>query len=289
MGKDAILLVDKSEGVTSFDCLGRIKRKLNRKTGHCGTLDKFAHGLMIVLCGCYTHLVPVFMGMDKVYEATIEFGRSTSTLDPEGETVETACVPDEDTVLSAVNSYTGRIVQIPPAYSAIHVNGKRSYQLARSGNTDLELKGREVFIHRAEVLSWEKPFLRIRLHVSKGTYIRSYARDLGHICGSCAYVKELYRTQIGPYSVDEASDSQDTDAMARKGNGEDLLRRLAGCVVLEVSEDEAFKAANGYIKPSVKERIPKESSFVLVRRGERTICVYSVPEGRIICQVRNDD
>ena len=95
MGRNAIILVDKGEGITSFDCLGRIKRNVNKKTGHCGTLDKFAHGLMIVLCGSYTHMVPAFMGLDKTYEAVIEFGRMTDTLDPEGEVIETSPVPSE--------------------------------------------------------------------------------------------------------------------------------------------------------------------------------------------------
>ena len=287
MGKDAILLVDKREGITSFDCLGRIKREINRKTGHCGTLDKFAHGLMIVLCGCYTHLVPVFMGMDKTYEALIEFGRMTSTLDPEGDVIETADVPDEQTVRKAVGSLVGNLVQVPPVYSAIHINGKRSYQLARSGKEDTLLEGRNVTVHSAQILSWDSPYLKVRLNVSKGTYIRSYARDLGHMCNSCAYVKELYRTQIGPFSVSDAKDHDDTAALSGMGNGEELLHRLDGCIEVEVSEEEAFKASNGYVKSSVRERIPQGSSFALLRREGRTVCIYSVREGRILCQVGN--
>ncbi len=286
MPKDALLLVDKPQGITSFDCLGKIKRNLNRKTGHCGTLDKFAHGLMIVLCGCYTHLVPVFMGMDKVYEALIEFGKSTSTLDPEGQITEQEQVPDEQTVRRVVGSYLGNQIQIPPIYSAIHVNGKRSYDLARSGEA-VELKGREVTIHSAEILNWEAPFLKVRLHVSKGTYIRSYARDIGHMCGSCAYVKELYRTKIGPFRVDEAFPYDDVDSMAGYGGGEELLRRLEGCIELEVSDEEAFRASNGYIMASVLDRIPKDASFAIIKGSVETVCIYSVKEGHIICQVRH--
>ena len=287
MGKNALLLVDKPEGITSFDCLGRIKRDLNKKTGHCGTLDKFAHGLMIVLCGCYTHLVPVFMGMDKTYEATIEFGKMTDTLDPEGQIVESASVPDEETVRKAVASYVGPQIQVPPIYSAIHVNGKRSYQLARSNADGPKLEGREVTIHSAQILSWEAPCLKVRLNVSKGTYIRSYARDLGHMCGSCAYVKELYRTQIGPFKVEEAFSYDDTASMASFLDGESLLRRLDGCVEVEVSKAEAFKASNGYLKASVRERIPNDAFFAIIRCEGSTVCIYSVRENRIICQVGN--
>ena len=287
MGKNAVILVDKSEGITSFDCLGRIKRNINIKTGHCGTLDKFAHGLMIVLCGSYTHLVPVFMGMDKTYEATIEFGKMTVTLDPEGEVIETADIPDEKTVRDAVEKLVGPQVQIPPAYSAIHINGKRSYQIARDGESGLQLQGRRITIYKATFISYETPYLKVRLHVSKGTYIRSYARDLGHMCNSCAYVKELYRTTIGPFDISEAIRYDDETAMKSIGDGESLIKRIKGCTELELDEMEAFKAANGYVMKSVKERITDDADFVIFKSQGRTICIYSVREGHIMCQVRD--
>lgn len=287
MGKNAVILVDKGEGITSFDCLGRIKRNINIKTGHCGTLDKFAHGLMIVLCGSYTHLVPVFMGMDKTYEALIEFGKMTVTLDPEGDVIEEAAVPDEKTVRKAVEELVGPQIQIPPAYSAIHVNGKRSYQMARDGESGLELTGRKVNIFSADFISFEAPYLKVRLHVSKGTYIRAYARDLGHKCNSCAYVKELYRTQIGPFDISEAIRFDDESAMKNIGDPEALIKRIPGCSELELDETEAFKASNGYVMKSVKERICEGVRFVLLKRQGRTICIYSVGEGHILCQVRD--
>ena len=287
-GRNAVLLVDKAEGITSFDCLSRIKRNINRKTGHCGTLDKFAHGLLVVLCGCYTHMVPAFMGLDKTYEAVIEFGKMTATLDPEGEVLETAPVPSEEAVRKAVEAMVGPMDQVPPVYSAIHVNGKRSYQMAREGKTEPQLEARPIVIHSAEILSWKAPYLSVRLHVSKGTYIRSYARDIGHACGSCAYVKSLYRTKIGPFSVDEAFRFDDTQSMSMPLGSEELLSRLPGCVSLEISDAEAFKAANGYVMPSVKKTMDPEASLVLLKNGGKTICIYSVREGRIMCQVRND-
>ena len=288
-GRNAVLLVDKAEGITSFDCLSRIKRNINKKTGHCGTLDKFAHGLLVVLCGCYTHMVPAFMGLDKTYEAVIEFGKMTDTLDPEGEVVETADVPSEEAIRKAVSDMVGPIDQVPPLYSAIHVNGKRSYQMARDGKQEPELQARPIVIHSAEILAWNAPFLTVRLHVSKGTYIRSYARDIGHACGSCAYVKSLYRTKIGPFSVDEAFRFDDTQSMSMPPGAEELLSRLPGCMSLEISDEEAFKAANGYVMPSVKKAMDPASSFVLLKNGGKTICIYSVRDGRIMCQVRDDD
>lgn len=210
--RDAIVLVNKKSGVTSFSALNRIKRIINKKTGHCGTLDKFASGLIIALCGKYTKLNDRFMGLDKTYTAVIEFGRETDTLDPEGEVIKTGAVPDLETLESAVKKLTGQIIQVPPVYSALHVNGKRSYQLVREGR-EVKLEGRPVTIKKAEILSYEKPFLRIRLEVSKGTYVRSYARDLGELCCSCAFVTELSRDAIGPFSLSSAVDYDDEKAL----------------------------------------------------------------------------
>lgn len=287
MNRSAVILVNKAEGITSFDCLGRIKRRVNRKAGHCGTLDKFAHGLMVVLCGSYTHLVPVFMGMDKTYEALIEFGRMTDTLDPEGAEIETGAIPSEELVRAAVARLIGFQEQIPPVYSAIHVNGKRSYQMARSGSVEPDLKPRKIYIRSAEVISWEAPFLKVRLEVSKGTYIRSYARDIGHMCGSCAYVKELYRTKIGPFDVSEAIDYDDERAMDGLSDGEELLMRLPGCVTCQLSEAEAFKASNGFVSVSVTDRIGQENRFAILKNGALTLCIYGVREKKILCQVRD--
>ncbi len=288
MGRSAVILVDKGEGITSFDCLGRIKHKVNRKTGHCGTLDRFAHGLVVVLCGTYTHLVPAFMGLDKTYEAVIEFGRMTDTLDPEGEVLETGSIPEENTIREAVEALKGQILQIPPIYSAIHVNGRRSYQMARSGE-EIELTPRPVTIYTAEILSWEAPLLRIRLEVSKGTYIRSYARDLGHACGSCAYVKELYRTKIGPFSVDEAIRYDDTEAMQSLSDGLGLVSRLPGFVTEEIDEEEAFKASNGYVLPAIRKRLPKDCSFAMLENQGKPVCIYTPSERKILCQLGGID
>jgi len=289
MGRNAVILVDKGEGITSFDCLGRIKRTVNRKTGHCGTLDKFAHGLMVVLCGSYTHLVPAFMGLDKTYEAVIRFGKMTDTLDPEGEVVETSPVPSEEVVRSAVSRLVGQQYQVPPVYSAIHVDGKRSYRMARSGNDGPDLKPRLVNIYSAQVISWEAPLLRIRLDVSKGTYIRAFARDLGHMSNSCAYVESLYRTKIGPFDVSEAVRYDDTEALGNITEGRDLVGRLPGCVTVEVDEAEAFKASNGYVKHSVRDRLPAGCRYAFLTHAGRPVCVWSQEEGRIICQVRDGE
>lgn len=296
--KNAVLLVDKAPGITSFDCLGKVKRLVNKKTGHCGTLDKFAHGLLIVLCGNYTHLVNAFMGMDKTYEAVIEFGKSTDTLDPEGVVFETAKVPCSEVVTGVVKSMVGPLMQIPPAYSAIHVNGKRCYQMARSMKESAQviegLPARPITIHEATILSYEAPYLHIRLRVSKGTYIRSYARDLGHRCGSCAYVKELYRTAIGPFHVEEAIPYNDISTLKAIGCGPDnfgfdYIKRIAGTVCVEVNSNEAFRLSNGSVPKSVLSRVPEDASFVVFMSSNMPICMYSLAEKKIICQMQNKE
>ena len=227
MNKDAVLLLNKKSGITSFRCLGTVKHTVNKKTGHCGTLDRFAEGLMIALCGKYTKLNSSFMGLDKTYEATIEFGKETDTLDPEGEIVATGFVPSLQEIEENVKKLTGTITQVPPVYSALHVNGKRSYELVRSGK-EVHLEGRPVIIYDARILSFEAPFLAIRLHVSKGTYIRSYARDLGKACGTCAYVTQLKRTEIGPFKLSEAVNADDIQALENYPDDktEKLIERL---------------------------------------------------------------
>jgi len=198
------LLLHKNSGLTSFDALYQVKRALHTgKVGHTGTLDKFAEGLLVLLIGKYTSLVPIFSELDKVYIGTLHFGKETDTLDPEGTIVHTAPVPTEDRVHAVLPSFLGTQMQIPPAYSAIHINGQRASERMRAGQA-VEMKGREVTINKLEVLHYEKPRLTVRVHCSKGTYIRALARDIGRAAGSCAYLEALHRVAVGPFSDTDA-------------------------------------------------------------------------------------
>jgi tRNA pseudouridine55 synthase len=199
-----ILLMNKPAGVTSFQSLGAVKSVYGtKKVGHTGTLDKFARGLMIVLVGKYTKLNPLFTGMDKTYEALIHFGEETDTLDPEGEVVAQGTVPTLSDIESVLPDFMGELEQIPPRYSAIHINGKRSWRLAREGVV-VEMKSRSIRINHLEILNWSGQDLSLRVSCSSGTYIRSLARDLALACGSRAHLKELDRTVVGPFSLEEA-------------------------------------------------------------------------------------
>ncbi len=248
----SILLLSKNAGLTSFASLYPVKRHVDPKVGHAGTLDKFAEGLMIALTGAMTRLNPLFSGMDKEYVATILFGEETDTLDPEGKVVAVAGIPALETIQTRiVSSFIGKLTQTPPEYSAVHIDGRRAYALARSGK-EVEMPERNIRIDAFEIISWESPRLVARIAVSKGTYIRSIARDLGKACGSCARLERLVRTKIGPYELDEAVDPDDTEALkASVSLTAELLDRLPGCGRIVIADAALFPLGNGCVpRPS---------------------------------------
>ncbi len=172
---------------------------------------------MIVLTGTFTKLNPLFSNLDKRYIATILFGKETSTLDPEGEVVATAEVPSIDEISAVLESqFLGTIDQAPPQYSAVHIDGKRAYKMARAGE-EVEMPTRKVTIHALKIISWSAPVLQLEVHCSKGTYIRSLARDIAIACGSKGHLTALERTAIGPYLVKEAIDPDDSETLQLHG------------------------------------------------------------------------
>ena len=201
-----ILLLNKLAGITSFKALGKIKKDLKDyngkkvKVGHTGTLDSFAEGLLVVLTGKFTRLNPAFTAFDKTYEAEIIFGTQTDTLDPDGKVIDTGIVPDLEIIKSKIGDFTGIIKQQPPAFSAVHIDGERAWKKALKGEIS-EMPEREVKVYSFEIIEWNSPILRCRIHCSKGTYIRSIARDLGKACCSCARLESLKRLTVGPFNV----------------------------------------------------------------------------------------
>jgi len=197
-----LILLNKKAGLTSFEALGEIKRTLGTgKVGHTGTLDKFADGLLVVLVGRALKLSPWFSHCDKQYIGRLRFGIETDTLDPEGSVIGEAPVPTREKVEQVLSQFTGSIMQSPPAYSAIHINGKRAYELARSGNAP-EMKMRPVSVYKLELRSWEPPHADIFVHCSSGTYIRSLARDIALAAESRAHLCALTRTKVAGFSLD---------------------------------------------------------------------------------------
>ena len=208
---DQIVLADKPAGISSFGVVARVRRQLSGragrkiKVGHTGTLDPFATGLMILLSGTFTRRAGEFSKLDKVYEATIRLGATSSTGDPEGEITEQLVqdIPSEQQVRQTIKTFLGKITQTPPVFSAIKINGQRAYKLARAGQA-VEMPSREVEIYSIELLSYEYPHIKIRAHVSSGTYIRTLAQDIGDLLGTGAYVTELRRVKVGQYDIKDA-------------------------------------------------------------------------------------
>lgn len=208
--EDRIILVDKPAGISSFGVVARVRRGLRDefghkiKVGHTGTLDPFATGLLILLSGKMTKKSNEFLKLDKEYEATVRLGCVSSTGDPEGEiTKVNERVPEKSEIEKVVNGFVGKIRQKVPKFSAIKINGRRAYQLARKGE-EFETPTREVEIYDIEILDYNYPELRIRCHVSSGTYIRTLGEDIGEKLGTGAYLTALRRTKVGEYDVADA-------------------------------------------------------------------------------------
>ena len=207
MQEDDIILVDKPAGITSFGVVARVRRRLSEqlgkkaKVGHTGTLDPFATGLMIIVTGKKCKEAGAFSKLDKEYEATIQLGVKSSTGDPEGELTDvSSSMPSTDEIEAALAQFRGTISQVPPMFSAIKVNGQRAYKLARKGE-EVIIPAREITIYKLELIDYSYPDLRIRAHVSSGTYIRTLAEDIGQVLGTGAYCRELRRTKVGEHTL----------------------------------------------------------------------------------------
>lgn len=207
---DGVLLIDKPDGMTSFGVVARVRRVLSEragmkvKVGHTGTLDPFATGLLILCVGKETKNAMGYTKLDKVYEATIRLGQTSTTGDPEGEVSDVSSdQPNLEQIEEVVKKFTGEITQRPPIFSAIKVGGQRAYDLARAGK-EVEIPERKVTIHSLEVVDYAYPELKIRTHVSSGTYIRTLAEDIGKELGTGAYCTQLRRTKVADWDVANA-------------------------------------------------------------------------------------
>lgn len=210
------LIVNKPKGITSFDVIRKLKPILKEKRiGHVGTLDPFASGVLIIALGRYTKLFFLFDDLYKEYIAEGVFGESRDTDDVEGRVLEKT---KNQNILSfnelealIKNNFLGSILQKPPIYSAKKIDGKRAYDLARE-NKEFQLKSVNVFINNIELLEYNYPYFRIKTSVSKGTYIRTIVRDIGEITNNLAYTKDLIRTSIGDYNIDNAINLENINA-----------------------------------------------------------------------------
>ena len=217
--EEDMVLVDKPAGMSSFGVVGKIRWELSQrvglneqgkkkkiKVGHTGTLDPFATGLLIILIGKATKKSNEYLKKDKEYIANVRLGEVSDTGDIEGKitTIETGKIPEKEETFNVVQSFVGEIEQRVPAYSAVKIDGKRAYELARKGKK-VEMPKKKVHIYNIDVLEYEWPNLKIRCKVSSGTYIRQLGMDIGEKLGTGAYLTALRRISIDRYCVDDAS------------------------------------------------------------------------------------
>lgn len=215
---DGIVLIDKPTGWTSFDVVAKIRGKIRSgysekgikptkrqlRVGHAGTLDPFASGLLVVLVGDDCKKAGDLLKLDKVYRTVIHLGKTSTTGDPEGEVTSVSdAVPTKSEVVEVLKSFVGEIVQTPPIYSAIKVNGQRAYKLAREGKP-VDIPKRTVSVHSIELVDYTYPNLTILAHVGSGTYIRTLAQDIGTALGTSAYCSELRRMRVGEWDIQSA-------------------------------------------------------------------------------------
>lgn len=206
---EGILLLDKACGKTSFSLIKTLRKRLKiQKIGHAGTLDPFASGVMVLLVGRpYTRMSGQFLNEDKEYIAQIHLGLSTETFDPEGSvTAYSEKVPSMQEIQDAVEKFQGKIMQVPPMYSAKKINGQPLYKLARQGKV-VPRKSVEIELN-IKILAFEYPYLNLQIACSKGTYIRSLANDLGATLGCGGHLKQLQRIRSGKFTINDCLSSE---------------------------------------------------------------------------------
>ncbi len=204
------LLIDKRPGITSHDVIYQVRRALQvKRAGHAGTLDPFATGLLVIGVGKATRLLPYLQLEPKVYEGVIRFGVSTNTQDLTGEIVSEKTTEhlNRAIIQNAAKTFLGEIEQIPPMFSAVKVDGERLYKSARKG-VEVIRAPRKIKIHKFEIIDYKNDLAKFKLECSGGTYVRTVAHDLGQSLQSCAHLSELRRTNIGQFSIEQASDAE---------------------------------------------------------------------------------
>jgi tRNA pseudouridine55 synthase len=274
---DGVVVIDKPRGPTSHDVVARVRKLLKtRAVGHAGTLDPMATGVLVVAVGEGTKLVPWLTAADKAYVATVRLGIGTDTLDAEGQITETRDVPPLDGLEAALTVERARTLQVPPAFSAIKIDGVRSHELARKGEA-VQHEPRPVEVRRLEVLAVREAELDLRVEAAKGYFVRSLARDLAASLGTVGHLTALRRVQTGAFYIAEAVA---LDALAPAS----LLRldaAAAKALPVSILDADAVKAAgHGQRVPREHMRDPHDGPSAWLDESGRLIAVGELgPEG----------
>lgn len=279
------MTISKPGGMSSFDVIRHLKKILPRQTklGHAGTLDPAAEGLLLVLVGEATRVQHLLKDLDKEYVAGVRLGLETDTLDKEGKVLREEPVGDidEETVRRALEGLKGKRMQRPPSFSAIKVEGRRSYERARAGE-DFELAEREVVIHEIELLSWEIPVLAIKTRVSSGTYIRSLAKEIGAALGLPASLEYLRRTRIGPFSLENARELENL-SLEKLGKALIPLKELLKHLPQEEADDDttAMLLQGKPVTSGIASTIISSPQSVLYSRDGRRAFLCESRDGKL--------
>jgi tRNA pseudouridine55 synthase len=272
-GVTGCVVVDKPAGMTSHDVVDVLRRSLGtRKVGHAGTLDPDATGVLVLGVGKGTKLLQFVSGADKTYTGEIVFGRATSTLDAGGETTGTwEMSPTAESVAAAAAQFVGDIEQIPPMVSAVRIDGKRLHELAREGK-EVERPPRPVIVHRYDTGPTDDPLVfTLDVHCSSGTYIRSLAADVGTALGGGAHLRNLRRTSVGPFTLDDAGSATEPVVLP-------LIEMLRGLPQLEVESAVADRVRVGQpLGPS-----SGSGQLAIVGPASELLAVYEVRDGVMV-------
>lgn len=281
------LILDKPRGMGSTQGVSAVKRVLRQngyaktKVGHGGTLDPLAQGVLPIALGEATKLAGRMLDSDKIYAFTVKFGEETDTLDTEGPVIAASAVrPTLAEVEAVLPRFTGPIEQVPPAYSALKVGGQRAYDLARAGDA-VELKARSVTIHSLRIRARDAgpDEVTLEAHVSKGTYIRSLARDIAYALGTCGHVTYLRRTKAGPFLESQAISLDNLEEAAKRADLECLLLPLEAGLddipALHLDQTSAQAVRQGRVLSDM----PQSSGLYLAKLGSVPVALMEITDG----------
>ncbi len=267
------LIINKETNMTSRDVVNLLCKKLNTKTiGHIGTLDPLATGVLVCLIGKYTRLTNILINHDKEYIASFKLGMLTDTLDITGKVLkEEKYNVDKDKLINILNSFKGNLLQEVPLYSAIKVNGKKLYEYARN-NEKVVLPKREITIYDINLINIENDIVTIKTKVSKGTYIRSFIRDIGIKLGTYATMTALKRTKLGNFNIENAYSLEDIE----NGNFKILsLEDLIDIETVNINDEDYFKIKNGQVLDRNADK------YILFKYNNQEVALYQKYNNKI--------
>jgi len=291
-GVNGVFVVDKPQGITSYDVVRTVKRVMpGVKIGYLGTLDPLATGVLPILLGEGTKLVPYLEAGTKTYEADLHLGVTTDTQDREGRILQSVDVGDYDLspqkVEAVIQQFKGRIMQLPPMYSALKQNGEPLYKLARRGEA-VQRAPREVEIYELQATEIAPPSLHLHIECSKGTYIRTMAHDIGEQLGCGAHLAELRRIRSGPFCLEDALTLDDIERLLNTGELQGRILTLSQAMgflpAVEVGDADAFHVHNG--QTVILEDLPHRSEEnervvrVLTKKGGGLVAVGGIQRGK---------